>query len=177
MKTASAVSLALFLGSMTLLAQSSGRNPTTPAVMHGTTPATNCPVGMQAQQQVGQGALDLAARQPKGIAQSLRLSLNNSTFQEIVSVRITVLGFNAKGRMAPAQMAEAKSSEITKSLDLKIKVGPKSHASLNILLPDFTSVRVVNLDSIRYADGSNWKPTAVSTCHAVPNDMLLISSR
>ena len=177
MKHAGAVSLALFLGSMTLLAQSSGRHPTQPAVAPVALPSTSCPIDMQAQRQIGQGTTALADNGQQGPAQNLRLTLNNPTFAEIVEVRIIVHGLNSKGRVSLAQSAATESSEITKSIDLKLKVGPKSQASADLVLPAFTSVSVVDVDSVRYAGGSNWRSSAGHACHVFPDAEMLISSR
>ena len=176
MKHEGAVSLALFLGSMTLMAQSSRRNTTQPAVASVARASMNCPVDMQAQRQIGPGTTALTATRQQGPVQTLRLILNNPKFAEIVDLHITVYGLNSKGRISPAQTA-AKSSEITKSIDLKLKVDPKSQTAIDLVLPKFTSVSVVDLDSVHYADGSTWLPSADQTCHVFPDGEMLISSR
>ncbi len=176
MKYAGAVSLAFFLGSMILLAQNSGRNSTQPAVASVARASTNCPVDMQAQRQIGQGTTALTDNRQQGPVQNLRLTLDNPTFAEIVDLRITVHGLNSKGRISLAQAA-AESSEIAKSIDLKLKVGPKSQGAIDLVLPKFTSVSVVDLDSVHYANGSTWRPSANQTCRAIPDGEMLISSR
>ena len=120
MKHACAVSLALFLGSMTLLAQSSGRNDTQPAVAQMAPVSTNCPIGIQAQRQTGEGTLAFSNDRQKGVAQKLHLILNNPKFTEIIGVQITVHGLNSKGRLSQVQTAQKDSSKIKKTIDLKL---------------------------------------------------------
>ena len=180
MKHAGAFSFALVLGSMTLLAQSSGRDSKQPAVARVVPGSLNCPVDMQAQRQVGVGELQklpLSTDQPAGPAQEIRLTLTNPTFAKIIGVQITAYGLDSKGQLSPAQTAAAESSTINKTVDLKLNVDPKSVAFTDLLLPGFTSVTLINVDSIHYAGGSTWHPSALHTCHVVPNGMMLISSR
>lgn len=180
MKHAGAFSFALVLGSMTLLAQNSGRDSKQPAVARVVPGSINCPVDMQAQRQVGVGELQklpLSTDQPAGPAQEIRLTLTNPTFAKIIGVQITAYGLNSKGQLSPARATADDSSAINKSFDLKIKVDPESEASVDLSLPGFTSVTLINVDSIHYAGGSTWHPSALHTCHVVPNGMMLISSR
>lgn len=180
MKYAGAFSFALVLGSMTLLAQSSGRENTQATVARVVPSSSNCPVEMQAQRQMGVGDLQklpLSTDQPAGPAQELHLILTNSTFAKIVGVQITAYGLNSKGQLSPARTAAAESSTIHKTVDLKLNVDPKSEAFTDLLLAGFTSVTVINVDSIHYAGGSTWHPSALHTCQAVPDAVMLISSR
>ncbi|MHB1960186.1 MAG: hypothetical protein ACYCO5_14330 [Acidobacteriaceae bacterium] len=180
MKLAGAFSLALVLGSLTLPAQSSGRHDTQPAVATVVPGSSNCPVDIRAQKNLGAGQLQTlpagSDRNP-GLGQNLHLTLTNSTFAQIIGVRITAYGLNSKGQVTPARTTADDSSAIKKTLDLKLKVEPKSNASTDILLTGFTSVAYINVDSIRYADGSTWTPSAAHTCHVVPDAAMLISRR
>jgi hypothetical protein len=180
MKHAGAFSFVLVLGSMTLLAQSSGRDSKQPAVARVVQGSVNCPVEMQAQWQFGRKWLQkLPANnnQPAGPGRGIKLTLTNSTFREIVGVRITAYGLNSKPQLSPARATAEDSSAIDKSFDLKIKVDPKSEASTDLSLPGFTSVTLINVDSIRYAGGSTWRPSTLHTCHVVPDGAILIGSR
>ena len=181
MKHAGAISLALLLGSMTTFAWSSGRKTSQPVVLQSGQPSLNCPVDMDAGQQIGmtrpQNVAPGVSRQFASPAQNLRLTLKNSTFQEIVAVRITAYGVNSKGQFSPAQLAADDSSAINRTVELKLTVDPKSQTSTDLRLPDFTSVSYISVDSIRYADGSAWHSSADRTCHVVPNGVMLITSR
>lgn len=177
MKPIPAVSFALFLGSMTLLAQSSGRNATKSAVANVAPSSAHCPVEILAQRQTGQGEVAFTDGRRKGIAQKLHLTFSNPKFSEIVGVQITVHGLSSELRLSPAQTAQTDSSEMKKTFELKLRVGPQAEASTDVFLPQFTSVRSIDLDSVSYAGGSKWRSSTGHTCHIVPEGAMLISRR
>ena len=180
MKLVGLCSIAVVLGSMTLLAQSTARalpsQPTVAIVMPG---STNCPVDMSAQKGLSGQFLQVRVngQQDPGPSQNLQLKLTNSSFSEIVGVRVTAYGLNAKGQVTPANATIADSSALQKSFDLNLKVNPKSTGSVDLVLTGFTSVMFLSVDSIRYAGGSAWHSTAERTCRVVPNGVMLITSR
>lgn len=180
MKLAGLCSIAVVLGSMTCLAQTSGRNVSKPAVTVAIPGSVNCPVDIRAKRGLGAGQMQRGldnGQQDPGPSQNLRLTLNNSTYSEIVGVRVTAYGLNAKGKITSAETASDNSSAMQKSFDLDLKVDPRSVGSADIVLTGFTSVTLLNVDSIRYAGGSTWQPSAKRTCHVVPDATMLISSR
>lgn len=171
-------SFALVLGSMTLLAQSSGRTSSQLAVARVMQPSVNCPVEMWAQRQTGIGQLlgiPTDSNRQTGPVQELRVTFTNSALAQMVGMRITVYGLNSKGQLSPATAAEP--SAINKIIDLKLNAGPQSQTSADLLLPGFTSVTFISVDSIRYAGGSKWTPSAAHSCRVIPNPGMLISSR
>jgi hypothetical protein len=179
MKLVGLCSIAVVLGSMTSLAQGSGRNVSQPAVASAILGSMNCPVDMRAQKGLSGQFLQapVNGQQNSGPSQNLHLTLTNSTYSEIVGVRVTAYGLNANGQLTPAELASSSSSAIEKTVDLKLEVSPKSIGSVDLELTGFTSVTLLNVDSIRYAGGSTWQPTAQRTCHFVPDGTMLISSR
>jgi hypothetical protein len=179
MKLVGLCSIAVVLGSMTSLAQSTGRNVSQPAVAGVVPGSANCPVDMRAQKGLSGQFLQVPVngQQDSGPSQNLRLTLNNSTYSEIVGVRVTAYGLNAKGQLTPANVQSNDSSAIEKTVDLKLSVNPKSIGSVDLQLTGFTSVTLLNVDSIQYAGGSTWQPSATHTCHIVPDATMLISSR
>ncbi len=132
---------------------------------------------MQALRQPGQGTQAFADRHHSGVAQKLQLTLNNRKYTEIVGLHITVHGVDAKARLFPAQTVAKNSSDIQKSIDLKLKIDPQSQTSTELFLPAFTWVSMVNLDSVNYADGSVWHSSAQHSCEIYPDGFMLISRR
>jgi hypothetical protein len=180
MKLVGLCSIAVVLGSMTSLAQSTGRNVSQPAIAGMVPGSASCPVEIRAQKDSDVGQLQQVPAkrtQNPGPSQNLHLTLTNSTYSEILGVRVTAYGLNANGQLTPAKMASSSSSAIDKSFDLKVKVSPKSVGSVDLVLTGFTAVTFLNVDSIRYAGGSTWQPTAQHMCHVVPDGTMLISSR
>ncbi|HTU51345.1 MAG TPA: hypothetical protein VMF56_12160 [Acidobacteriaceae bacterium] len=179
MKLVGLCSIAVILGSMMSLAQSSGRDISQPAVASVVPGSANCPVDMHAQKGLsGQFVqVPVNGQQDSGPSQNLHLTLTNPTYSEIVGVRIIAYGLNAKGQVTPAEAAVNASSAMQKSFDLNLKIDPKSIGSVDLVLNGFTAVTYLNVDSIRYAGGSTWQPTAQRTCRVVPDSTMLISSR
>jgi hypothetical protein len=56
-------------------------------------------------------------------------------------------------------------------------LNPKSMGSVDLELTGFTSVTLLNVDSIQYAGGSTWQASATHTCHLVPDGTMLIGLR
>jgi hypothetical protein len=180
MKLVGLCSIAVVLGSITSMAQASGHKVSQPAVASVIPGSMNCPVDITAKRGLGRGQMQRSldnAQQYPGPSQALQLTLNNTSYSEIVGVRVTAYGLNASGQLTPAETASSDSSAMQKSFDLKLKVNPKSTASVELELTGFTAVSYLNVDSIRYAGGSKWQPTAQRTCQVVPDGMMLISSR
>jgi hypothetical protein len=179
MKLVGLCSIVVLLGSMTSLAQTKVRTPSQPAVATVIPGSTNCPVDMRAQKGLSGQFLQLPVngQQTQGPSQNLHLTLTNSTYSEIVGVRVTAYGLNAKGQLTPANVESNDSSAIEKTVDLKLTVNPKSMGSVDLELTGFTSVTLLSVDSIQYAGGSTWQPSATHTCHIVPDGTMLISSR
>lgn len=180
MKLVGLCSIAVALGSITSLAQASEHKVSQPAVTVAIPGSVNCPVDISAKRGLGAGQMQRGldnGQQNSGPSQNLHLTLTNASYSEIVGVRVTAYGLNAKGQLTPAETASSDSSAMQKSFDLKLKVDPKSTGSVDLVLTGFTAVTYLNVDSIRYAGGSKWQPTAQHTCHVVPNGMMLISNR
>ena len=178
MKLVGLCSIALVLGSMTSLAQVSGRNVSQPAVASAIPGSMNCPVDIRAQKGPGQlQQVPANGQQTLGPGQNLHLTLTNSTYSQVLGVRVTAYGLNSKGQVTPARTAANASSAMQTTVDLNLKIDPKSVGSADIVLTGFTSVTLLNVDSIRYAGGSTWQPSAQRTCHVVPDATMLISSR
>jgi hypothetical protein len=178
MKLVALGSIALVLGSISSLAQISGRKaPVVATVVPG---SINCPIDINAKRDLGPGqmqrSLDNGKHDP-GPSQNLHLTLTNPTYSQIVGVHITAYGLNAKGQLTPANTDSKDSSAMQTSIDLKLKVDPKAIGSADIVLSGFTSVTLLKIDSIRYGGGATWQPSAKQTCHVVPDGAMLINGR
>jgi hypothetical protein len=187
MKLVGLCSIAVVLGSMTSLAQTAERKPSQPVasavpgstIVAGVVPGSiNCPVDIRAKRGLGAGQIQRGldnGQQDPGPSQNLHLTLTNSTYSEILGVRVTAYGLNSKGQFTPANLESNDSSSIQTTIELKLKVDPKAVASADIALAGFTSVTQLQIDSIRYSGGATWQPSARQTCHVVPDGLLLIS--
>jgi hypothetical protein len=176
MKLVALGSIALVLGSITSLAQTSGRKA--PVVVTVVPGSINCPIDVRAEKDLGPGQMENAnGKHDPGPSQNLHLTLTNPTYSQIVGVHITAYGLNAKGQLTPANTDSKDSSAMQTSIDLKLKVDPKAIGSADIVLSGFTSVTLLKIDSIRYGGGATWQPSAKQTCHVVPDGAMLINGR
>jgi hypothetical protein len=142
----------------------------------------DCPVSMHAQQQGGLGILTARddrgeSRRRSGVAQHIRLILGgagNST--QIVSAKVTVRGTSPKGRMTPTVLNQDASPDARKTLVITFKADGSEGASANLVLPGFTSVTSISLDSLTYADGSIWRPSNGRGCRTAPDLLMLVDA-
>jgi len=193
---------AVAFGSMTLAAQApsptqaagttgSGRSQkgAAPSVYVIPVPAgLDCPVSMHAQQQSGIGTLTARddrgeSRRQSGVAQHIRLILGDAgnsakgNSAKIVSAKVTVRGTSPKWRMTPTVLNQDTSPDAKKTLALTFNVDGSEGASANLVLPGFTSVTSIILDSLTYADGSIWRPSNGRGCRTAPDLLMLVDAR
>lgn len=142
----------------------------------------DCPVSMHAQQQGGLGILTTRddrgeSRRRSGVAQHIRLILGDAkNSATIVSAKVTVRGTSPKGRMTPTVFSQDASPDARKTLALTFKTDGSEGASANLVLPGFTSVTSISLDSLTYADGSIWRPSNGRGCHTAPDLLMLVDA-
>ena len=144
----------------------------------------SCPVAMQAQYGADGGLMAVrGGATHSGIGTPLRLTLNNPKPGEISAIRITFHGWDGTGRTLPAKStapaAETNSSyaNATRTMDLTVSIGPQKSADTVVWVSGLTAVDSIDLDSVSYADGSNWEPRASQACRIVPDPKMLISNR
>ena len=142
----------------------------------------DCPVSMHAQQQGGLGILTARddhgeSRRRSGVAQHIRLILGDAkNSATIVSAKVTVRGTSPKGRMTPTVLNQDTSPDAKKTLVLTFKENGNEGVSANLVLPGFTSVTSITLDSLTYADGSIWRPSNGRGCRTAPDLMMLVDA-
>ena len=159
------VSLLLLFGSLTLMAQTSGNQPTGSVVVRLARFQTNCgPIGIQARMDDG---LNLLAEANDRLTQRVRITLNNANSVEIVASQITVHGVTTMSETPPAV-----AQKIAKTLELDLKVRAGQDAFLDVSVPGFTAVSYIELDAAGYADGSSWRPSDGNTCTILPHSLL-----
>ena len=178
MNNAAVFSLALVLGSLTVTAQGFAQTLSGPRMNGASTMSAGCPVGMQAQHDIAGGDLvAINGDRPKGVGQQLHITLTNSKSAEIAGIKITVHGSAANRSLLPTDVAEADALGAKKTIYLKMTVGAKKDASTDLWVSGLTAVTLIDVDTVTYADGSNWRSSALESCHFGPDHVMLISSR
>lgn len=143
----------------------------------------DCPVSMHAQQQGGLGILTAwddrgESGRRSGVAQHIRLILGDAkNSATIMSAKVTVRGTSPKGRMMPTVFNQDASPDARKTLVLTFKADGSEDVSANLVLPGFTSVTSISLDSLTYVDGSIWRPSNGRGCRTTPDLLMLVDVR
>ncbi len=107
--------------------------------------------------------------------QRIQLIMTNPSPKEIVGAQITVHGFSDKWRAIPLASATS-TPDLTKRVNIALKLKGNDHASSDLSLRRFTSVAYVDLDSLTYADGATWKVSSPGACSVTPDPLMLVSA-
>ncbi len=151
-------------------------------VMYPGAPA--CPVSMHALQGHGSGLV--AARDAKpieGPSQRIHLVLSNPKSAMVASAKVKVFGLSAKDRLERTSDRSFDltnrdgASDLTRILDVTFAPEGEKDVSTDLLLPGFTSIRSVELESLTYKDGSTWTVDGMQTCHVTPDPIMLLADR
>jgi hypothetical protein len=144
----------------------------------------NCPIYMRAQQRSGEDLLRTSQSggtpevKPVGPTQRIHLILGNmANSANITQVEVTVQGTSGKNRTVQTMLTPDGVSDVAKAFNLPVNIGKDEGASTNLTLHGFTSVQSINLESVTYADGSTWNPSATRTCSIAPDPLVLVSGR
>lgn len=142
-------------------------------------PPATCPVGMDASQ--GRGGQLLAARDGRqspvpGQRIHLRLTIppdGKSVREAVVSVH----GLSARNRIADALVAGEARSDIRRILS--VSFAPENDGSIgaDLVLPGFTAVTSVRLETINYVNGDTWKQNGHGFCTVAPDPVMRVSER
>ena len=187
MNRAICVSLAFFLGPAGLAAQTTVtvKDPPiqTTAIQVAPWPGS-CPVSLRAKQAPGGDRMVVNGVPRTGIAQNLHLTVSAPDSKRIVAANVTVRGFTKKPRVMPT-MANQDTGDAAKTLDVRFPTSPEpassdpassdKEISADLAVPGLTAVTVIDLNSVTYADGSNWKLAAGSTCRSWIDGFMRVS--
>ena len=147
-------------------------------VLHAVPGSQGCPVDLTAQQRSAGEliATGSAAAAPDNAArQGVHFVLRNEGDREIVSLSGTLHGLSPRLRMLPA--APQPKEDVTQAFHLRRKIAEGGSGDSELWMDQVSTIRWIDLESITYADGSVWRPSAQSRCRAVPDPLVLVSSR
>jgi hypothetical protein len=173
------VSIALSLGSTLLTAQTAvapGIQVSQTVVLTLASPAANCPVSLRAQQMPGGDRRVVNGASVKPLAQRLHLTATAPHSGPIVAANITVRGYTGKPRFTPVGTSDQDAGDSARTLDVAFAPARGRDASTDIALAGFSAVKVVDLNSITYSDGSTWKLNAGSSCRTWIDGTMLIAA-
>jgi hypothetical protein len=139
-----------------------------------------CPIDLQAQRR-GNETLMFVNRSRYDVIVSPRLHLIFANWQprEVVAVSVTVHGYNLAPRFLPTDYRSNDSLKLTLKVDLKFNdpYGMETETETDITLRSFASISRIDLNSVDYLDGTSWNTSDRQSCHIVPDEFMLASSR
>jgi hypothetical protein len=151
-----------------------GKKKTAVATPHG---SSSCPVAMEAKHGADGSVVAVRGSERSGPGQELELTLRNARLGEISAIRITAHGWDGKGRTLPTQNAASTHGTASKTVNVKVSVGPRASEETNVWVKGMTAVDSIDLVGVNYADGSSWKAATPGACRVVPDPATLISQK
>jgi hypothetical protein len=150
-------------------------------------PVQGCPVSMQARQS---GMTDMvkvnrgAHSQQEPNAETLtrpgqRIELivpRADSGNKIIGAVVTVRGLSARGRIDRTADGNG-ATDLRRTLEISFAPKDDKAISAELVLPGFTAVKSIKLESLRYADGSSRDFSGQKLCSVVPDPMMLVAGR
>jgi hypothetical protein len=173
---------ALMLLPVTVLLAQSPAVPRTnsSAVLRSIPVGTECPIGFRANRQATPQIRSAGDTQKNTPALGLHLTLDHQTAPAIESVEITVYGVSPKGQILPTTQWAADTDTgnvISKSFQLQRSAGNETLNNADIWMHQVGALRWVDLNEIRYTDGTNWRPSGSAKCRAIPSNLILVGQK
>jgi hypothetical protein len=94
----------------------------------------------------------------------------------MVGATVTVRGLSARGRVDRSASGSGH-GDVRRTFDIAFLPKDDKMLSAELVLPGFTSVTSIKLESLRYADGSRRDFSAQKLCTVTPDPMMLIAGR
>jgi hypothetical protein len=179
------LSAALFLLAATAsLAQSatlSGSKPDAFAViLRSISAGTDCPIGFRANRQSTAQILSANSANKNSPALGLHLILDHPAAPAIESIEVTVYGVSPRGRTVPTDFQSADENtrdSVSKSFLLERSANDKTLSNADVWMHQVGALRWVDLNEVRYTDGTTWRPSGSEKCRAVPSNVILVGKR
>jgi hypothetical protein len=180
MKTLVAISVVILVSCGGLAAQTASK----PAAAS-TSSSPGCPVSLTARQRAWGDLMEInRAHNSNGIlkpvggpGQRIALAVKSaSEMARVVKARVTVHGTGLNGRALPLQFGGDSPTPRTKTLDVTFSDSGPAEALAELKLPGFTSVSWISVESVTYADGSNWNAAPARSCRTDLDPLMLIAA-
>jgi len=174
----------LLLPVTALLAQSPAvpRTNSNPAsvVLRSIPIGTECPIGFRADRQASPQILAAGDTQKNTPALGLHITLDHQTAPAIESIEITVYGVSPKVQVLPTNQWAAVTDTrdiVSKSFQLQRSAGAETLNNADIWMHQVGALRWVDLNEVRYTDGTSWRPSGSAKCRAVPSNLVLVGQK
>jgi hypothetical protein len=152
----------------------------------------SCPVAMQAKQ--GSGSVLVMVRRDhpddgesmlsSKPGQRIHLILARmqgahfSDVQQITGATVTAKGLSARDRLEPAlDLSGNPPSDLRRTLNVTFSTDKDGSISADVILPGFTSVNSIRLESVDLKDGSTWTLPDLKACVVAPDPLMLVAAQ
>lgn len=186
MKLTSLISFAFLAGSIATAqytkpqTQSYGiagmENLAAPAHVNIATAAPACPVSLHAQHGADGNFLKVDKSRPVGLAQLLHLVLANPDARQIVAGDVTVRGMSGKARMTQT-LGSPDQADVMRDLHVRFTPQEGRDVAGYVWAPGMSAVLTVELHSVTFADGSEWRFAEHDVCRVQPDPLMLIAGK
>jgi hypothetical protein len=133
-----------------------------------------CPVSIQASHLSDGNVVKTGTDHPRGVGQRLHLKLQSPDQRTIASATLNLRGWTATGRAAKVGSSDDAALE-ARTLSVPFTLDADRMSSSDIWVPGLTAVVSVELQSVKYTDGSTWTPVQGHACRAAPDHLMLVT--
>ena len=146
-------------------------------------PAQACPVSLQAKQsgltnmvKVRQGSNPQPETLSKPGQRIHLIVIGPPAGSQIVGATVSVRGLSARGHFDKASERSG-SNELRRTIDVTFIAEDNKSLSAELILPGFTAVKSIKLESLQYGDGSTRDFSRQKLCTVIPDPLMLIAGR
>ncbi len=139
-------------------------------------PGVVCPVILRALQGAGYGLVHVRGEEPANApGQRVHLIVLNGKRGTARSARVLVTGLSPKSRMKNASNMEER-PDARRTMAVTFDPEDATSVAAELVLPGFTSVSSVELQSITYQDGNTWSVAKGEACRVTPDPLMLVAA-
>jgi hypothetical protein len=146
-------------------------------------PVQTCPVSLQAKQsgmtnmvKVRQGQSQQPETLPKPSQRIHLIVIGPPAGNKIVGATVSVRGLSARRHFDPASVGGG-SDDLRRMMDITFTSEDNKEFSAELILPGFTAVKSIKLESLQYGDGSTRDFSSQHVCTIVPDPLMLVAGR
>lgn len=135
-----------------------------------------CPVGLRAQRRGETSMLTVDEKAQRKAGQTVRLMVNNLQAKNIASAIVRVQGYDASPQLFPVRRMSP-TGKMTKTVSLKLNVAGGKNGEADVTAEKFGSISRIYLESMQYADGTEWRANGKQPCYVEPDLLMLVADR
>ena len=135
-----------------------------------------CPVGLQAQRKGSTSMVVVDGKLRRQTGPTVRLTVNNLQGKDIVGATVRVLGYSARPQLFLVQPVSS-AAEMTKTVALKLDAAKGKNGEADVTAEKFGSISRIYLESLQYADGTEWSSNKEQSCYVEPDRLVLVADR